>query len=74
MRGWQTYRYVRRELATGRGRVAERGFLSRTDFLGHLALWNRQQPQRWAYEPVEPALPSGWSDDLVTVRDLGEAS
>ena len=66
---WAAYRYQRTHLPSGHRSIAERGFIGLTDFLGHLALWNRQQPRTWAYEPVD-LTPSGWVRDTTTVRHI----
>lgn len=71
---FQTFRYVRRNVKTGQARIAERGFLSRREFLGELHDWNAQQPENWRYEPVQPVLPVGYTRDLHTVSDRGEVA
>jgi Fe2+ or Zn2+ uptake regulation protein len=68
---WQVFRYIRRNVRTGQARYAERGFISRHTFLGELSAWNDEQPENWQYEAVRPVLPTGYSHDLLTVRDCG---
>lgn len=68
---WQVFRYIRRNVQTGQARYAERGFISRRDFLGELVDWNSQQPDQWQYEAASPVLPVGYANDTVTVRDCG---